>query len=169
MNNSASFSPIYKVLRIYRGTTVDGPGFRTAIYLSGCSHHCQGCHNPQSWDPMQGEDYTLQQIMEIVEEEDFDVTITGGDPLFNPSGLKILIHAIKKNRRNVWVYTGYTWEEIISSPQLLDAIIEADIIVDGKFVESLKDIDIPFRGSTNQRIIDVQQSLDSGKIVILRR
>lgn len=107
--------------------------------------------------------------MEIVEEEDFDVTITGGDPLFNPSQLKILIHEIKNNRRNVWVYTGYTWEEIISSPQLLDAIIEADIIVDGKFIESLKDIDIPFRGSTNQRIIDVQQSLDSGKIVILRR
>ncbi len=99
----------YNILSIIRGTTVDGPGFRTSIYLAGCCHQCPGCHNPQSWNPHAGKIMTLEEIMKIVEEEDFDVTLSGGDPLYNPDSTKVLIKALKDNGRNEWVYTGYTW------------------------------------------------------------
>ncbi|MCH5227897.1 MAG: anaerobic ribonucleoside-triphosphate reductase activating protein [Muribaculaceae bacterium] len=157
----------FQVLEIIRGTTVDGPGFRTSIYLAGCDHHCQGCHNPQSWDENSGKSMTLTEIMAIVEEEDFDVTISGGDPLHHPQKLAILVKALKNNRRNVWIYTGYTWEEIISNPILFHAIKEADVLVDGPYIESLRNIDIPFRGSENQRIISIPESLE--EIVLVKR
>ena len=157
----------FKVLGIIKGTTVDGPGFRTSIYLSGCLHNCPGCHNPQSHDPLNGKVMTLHEILKVVEEEDFDVTISGGDPLYYPEKLKILIRELKENRRNVWIYTGYTWEEIIDSPILLNSIYEADVIVEGRYEEKLKNLDIPFRGSSNQRIIDIQKSLSNKDLIIL--
>ena len=150
---------MYHVLDIIRGTTVDGPGFRTSIYLAGCDHRCVGCHNPQSWDPSGGVIMTLEEIMEVVEEEDFDVTLTGGDPLHDPEALKALVKALKINGRNIWIYTGFTWEEIAGNETLLSAVKEADVIVDGLYVESLRDPDLPFRGSSNQRIIDVHEQL----------
>ena len=159
---------IFNVLRIIRGTTVDGPGFRTSIYLAGCTHRCRGCHNPQSWDPENGEATSLEEIMEIVEEEDFDVTLTGGDPLFEPDKLEILLKELKKNRRNVWIYTGYKWEEIIDSPRLQRVVALADVVVDGPYQEELRDRDLRFRGSSNQRIIDVHESLETGKICLSR-
>lgn len=160
---------IYNVLDIIRGTTVDGPGFRTAIYLAGCTHKCLGCHNPQSWDVNSGIPMSLEEIIRIVEEEDFDVTITGGDPLFDPHALQKLVRHIKKNRHNIWIYTGYNWEEIIVSPPLLNSIKEADVLVDGPFMEELKDPDLYFRGSSNQRIIDIKKSLDLGRIILYKR
>ncbi|MDE6578164.1 MAG: 4Fe-4S cluster-binding domain-containing protein [Muribaculaceae bacterium] len=99
----------YNILSIIRGTTVDGPGFRTSIYLAGCSHACPGCHNPSSWNPEGGSVMTLEEIMEIVKEEDFDVTLSGGDPLFQASKVKTLIETLKEDNRNVWVFTGYLW------------------------------------------------------------
>lgn len=159
----------FKVLDIIKGTTVDGPGFRTSIYLAGCNHKCVGCQNPQSWDPLNGKNMTLQEILDVVEEEDFDVSISGGDPLFYPDNLKTLIRELKKNKRNVWVYTGYEWEDIIQSENLFQSIKEADVLVDGPFIEALKDLDLPFRGSTNQRLIDIQKTLASGNIVIINR
>ncbi|MCH5228720.1 MAG: anaerobic ribonucleoside-triphosphate reductase activating protein [Muribaculaceae bacterium] len=152
----------YNVLNIIKGTTVDGPGLRTSIYLAGCPHHCEGCHNPQSWDSNSGTEFHLEEILRVIEEEDFDVTITGGDPLLYPEALEILIEKIKEKGRNVWVYTGYTWEEILSSPALTNAISKADVLVDGRFILNLRDIDLAFRGSSNQRIILVRESLDSG-------
>lgn len=154
---------MYNVLQIMRGTTVDGPGFRTSIYLAGCSHACPECHNPQSWDENRGEKMSLNEILGIVEEEDFDVTLSGGDPLFNPESTAILVESLKRLGRNVWVYTGFTWENITSSERLLDAVINADVVVDGPFIESKKDPDLLFRGSSNQRLIDVKKSLETGK------
>ena len=160
---------MYRILDIIKGTTVDGPGFRTSIYFAGCNHHCEGCHNPQSWDPEGGKEMSLKEIMDIIEEEDFDVTFSGGDPLFYANKLPILVDAIKKNRRNLWIYTGYSWEEIILSPILFQAIRNADVLVDGKFDEELKDRDLPFRGSSNQRLIDIQKSIAEGKVIIFNR
>lgn len=164
--NKDKDNSIYNVLRIIRGTTVDGPGLRTSIYLAGCSHHCTGCQNPQSWDENNGVHMSLDEILRIVEEEDFNVTLSGGDPLNNPLLAKKLIKALKNNRRNVWVYTGYTWENIIANPVLFDAIRNADILVDGPFIEALKDLDLPFRGSSNQRLIDIQASIASNSVVL---
>ena len=143
------------VAGIIRGTTVDGPGFRTSIYLSGCSHNCPGCHNPQAQNPLFGTQMSLHQILKIVEEEDFNVTISGGDPLFYPEKLKTLISSLKNRNRNVWVYTGYTREEIFNDSLLFEAIKMADTIVDGRYIENLKDPDLCFRGSSNQRIIHI--------------
>ncbi|MDE6753380.1 MAG: anaerobic ribonucleoside-triphosphate reductase activating protein [Muribaculaceae bacterium] len=159
----------YNILSIIRGTTVDGPGFRTSIYLAGCSHACPGCHNPSSWNPEGGSVMTLEEIMEIVKEEDFDVTLSGGDPLFQASKVKTLIETLKEDNRNVWVFTGYLWEQILSSASLLSAVREADIIVDGPFIEKMKDPDLLFRGSSNQRLIDIKKTLESGQIVLYSR
>lgn len=143
----------YRVLDIIRGTTVDGPGFRTAIYLAGCRHQCPGCHNPQSWDFNAGSEMTLEEIMDIVKEEDFDVTLTGGDPLYNPETTAVLAKAITDTGHSVWLYTGFTYEEILASPRLSLPLPYIEAIVDGPFVESLRDPDLLFRGSSNQRII----------------
>ncbi len=112
---------------------------------------------------------TLEEIMEIVKEEDFDVTLSGGDPLFQASKVKTLIETLKEDNRNVWVFTGYLWEQILSSASLLSAVREADIIVDGPFIEKMKDPDLLFRGSSNQRLIDIKKTLESGQIVLYSR
>lgn len=143
----------FQILDIIRGTTVDGPGFRTAIYMAGCRHHCKGCHNPQSWDFNTGKTMTLTQILNIVKDEDFDVTLTGGDPLCSPEKTAILAKAIKEAGYGVWLYTGYLYEEIIEEERLREVLPYLDVIVEGPFIETLKDPDLKFRGSSNQRII----------------
>lgn len=151
--------PVYNILSIIRGTTVDGPGLRTSIYFAGCNHKCPFCHNPHSWDPMAGDVMSLSEILNIVEEEDFDVTLSGGDPLFHPGDMQILIDEIKKHGRNIWLYTGYTWEEIMNNYELKNAISKVDIVVDGPFLQEFYDPDLHFRGSSNQKIINVKDIL----------
>ena len=142
-----------QVLDIIRGTTVDGPGFRTSIYLAGCTHQCPGCHNPQSWDPSAGTTMNIEEIMNIILEEDFDVTLTGGDPLFDPLSTLLLVKAIKNAGYGIWLYTGYTIEEIHQRKDLMEIIQYCDAVVEGRFIQELKDSDLLFRGSSNQRII----------------
>lgn len=149
------------VLDIIRGTTVDGPGFRTSIYFAGCRHQCPGCHNPQSWDFDGGTPFTVKELMDVIEEEDFNVTFSGGDPLYHPSFVAKLAEAVTKARHTVWLYTGFLWEDILKSPKLTDAIKNVEVIVDGPFIEAKKDLDLLFRGSSNQRLIDVQASISS--------
>ncbi len=144
---------LYNVLKIERGTTVDGPGFRTSIYLAGCRHRCPGCHNPQSWDFEAGVKMSLEEIMDVVREEEFNVTLTGGDPLYNPGGAGALVKAIRAEGLTVWIYTGFTWEEIVEDKSLIAAVEGAEAIVEGRFMESLRDESLPFRGSSNQRIV----------------
>ncbi|MDE6010573.1 MAG: anaerobic ribonucleoside-triphosphate reductase activating protein [Muribaculaceae bacterium] len=147
--------PSYNVLDIRRGTTVDGPGLRTSIYLAGCNHKCPGCHNPDSWDPAAGTSMTLSEILAVVEDEDFDVTLTGGDPLMNAEKLPPLIKGIKALGKSVWIYTGYTISRIRLSSLLRKAVEGADAIVEGPFKIELLDPDLRFRGSSNQRIIEI--------------
>ena len=144
---------LYNVLKIERGTTVDGPGFRTSIYLAGCRHRCPGCHNPQSWDFEAGVKMSLEEIMDVVREEEFNVTLTGGDPLYNHGGAGALVKAIRAEGLTVWIYTGFTWEEIVEDKSLIAAVEGAEAIVEGRFMESLRDESLPFRGSSNQRIV----------------
>lgn len=162
MNNNG---PVYNILRILPGTTADGPGLRTSIYMAGCSHNCPGCHNPQSHSPQVGTPTSLQDILATVVEEDFDVTLTGGDPLFDPVAIIPLLQAIRSAGYRIWLYTGFTWEEIIRSSQLKSAVSYADVIVDGRYDASLRNTSLLFRGSSNQRLIQVEPSLRSGTIV----
>lgn len=154
-----------------RGTTVDGPGFRTSIYLAGCTHACPGCHNPQSWPFNGGTPMTLEEIMDIVREEDFNVTLSGGDPLCTPSTTLHLVEALKTDHRNIWLYTGFTWEEIIATthikepktsialPTLFEIVKKVDVLVEGPYIAALRDPDLLFRGSSNQRLIDIPATI----------
>lgn len=149
------------VLDIIRGTTVDGPGFRTSIYFAGCRHQCPGCHNPHSWDFNGGTSFTVKELMGVIEEEDFNVTFSGGDPLYHPSFVADLAEAVAKAGHTVWLYTGFLWEDILKTLELMNAIRNVEVIVDGPFIEANKDPDLLFRGSSNQRLIDVQASISS--------
>ncbi|MBD5370194.1 MAG: anaerobic ribonucleoside-triphosphate reductase activating protein [Bacteroides sp.] len=148
----------FRVLDIRLGTTVDGPGLRTSIYFAGCDHACPGCHNPDSWDFNGGDEMTLSDLLDVIEEEDFDVTLTGGDPLMHPESVAALAAEIKRRTgKGIWLYTGYTIEEIMADPRLKRAISDIDTVVEGPFVESLRDPELLFRGSSNQRIIHLSE------------
>ena len=158
---------ILRVLHIVEGTSVDGPGLRTSIYLAGCNHHCPGCHNPASWNPQGGEERTLDELMQVIAYNEAPVTLSGGDPLQQPDGTRELIHRIKQELGyNVWCFTGYTWEEIEKDPKLLDVVRELDVLVDGPFIQAQRDISLRFRGSRNQRLIDVQRTLTTNHLTL---
>lgn len=154
---------------IIRGTTVDGPGFRTSIYFAGCNHHCEGCHNPDSWDFNAGREMSLDEIMSIVTEEDFDVTLTGGDPLYSPQAIIDIADMVHELNHTVWLYTGFTWEEIMEDDTLRNAAGHVDVIVDSPFILKLRDTDLLFKGSSNQRIINVKKSMEEGTPILWRR
>lgn len=143
-----------RVLRIIEGTIVDGPGLRTSIYFAGCRHCCPGCHNPESWDFEAGIDMSVDEIFTIIEENGFNVTFSGGDPLYQiSSGLIDLARLIKKSGKSIWCYTGFTIQQIKNSPELSPILDIVDVIVDGPFEERLRDVSLRFRGSSNQNII----------------
>ncbi len=144
---------------------MDGPGLRTSIYLSGCRHKCYKCHNPQSWSFEAGDTYSLEELIHEIEIEGFNVTLTGGDPLFQPENVGNLCRKIVESGLKIWIYTGFSWEEIIDSPKLRSVIKYAEAVVEGKYIDELRDKDLLFRGSSNQRIIMVKESLESGNIV----
>lgn len=146
-----------RVLNIVDGTIVDGPGLRTSIYFAGCPHHCEGCHNPQSWDAAGGEAMTVSELMAVIEENDMNVTFSGGDPLMQIDALLPLARAIKEHGYTLWVYTGYTIEEIRSSESLRRILDYADAVVEGRFVMALRDTSLRFRGSSNQRIVEIKR------------
>lgn len=154
------------ILDIIEDTTVDGPGFRTAIYCAGCPNACPGCHNPESWNIRNGKMMETDEVLAYVLTDEFaDVTFSGGDPMFQADGFAELARKIKANSsKSIWCYTGYRYEDLLRSPQQAELLRWIDVLVDGRFVETLKDPDLLFRGSSNQRLIDVQQSLASGEI-----
>lgn len=154
-----------RVIDIVRGTTVDGPGFRTSIYFAGCDEHCQGCHNPQTWDHGAGREMSIGEIVGAINEEDFNVTFSGGDPLCQIDQLIELAQMLKRDGRDIWCYTGRTFENLLKWDKFLGLAPYVDVVVDGPYIENLRDIDLQFRGSSNQRIIDVGMTLDSGQIV----
>lgn len=158
------------ILNILEDTTVDGPGFRTAIYAAGCPNGCPGCHNPESWDINRGQWMSTDEILQKVLADDFaDVTFSGGEPMYQPEGFAELASAIKrKSRKNIWCYTGYTFEKLLKNPRQAQLLEYIDVLVDGRYRQELRDEDLQFRGSSNQRLIDVQASLKSGKTTLYR-
>lgn len=157
------------ILEIVEDTTVDGPGFRTSVYSSGCPHHCPGCHNPQSWNIANGQKVEVEEILGKILADPFaDVTFTGGDPMFQPQGFTALAKAIKqKSNKNIWCYTGFLFEEILENPLQKALLEQIDVLVDGRFIEAFKDEQLRFRGSSNQRVINVPASLEKGEAVVM--
>lgn len=156
-----------RVLDIKYGTSVDGVGLRTSIYCAGCENHCVGCHNPQSWDENGGEPILVEELFDRVVDADMNVTFTGGDPMFYPEGFIKLAKMIKeRTNKTIWCYTGYRFEDLLQHPVRRQLVELCDVIVDGKFVEKERDLSLHFRGSRNQRIIDVPKSLQ-GDVILL--
>jgi len=149
---------------------LNGDGLRVVLWFAGCSHHCRNCQNPITWDPEGGLHFDEDARHEIFEELDKEyisgITFSGGDPLYTVTidGLLELVKEIRAKypEKTVWLYTGYLWEEICS----LELMHYVDVVVDGKFVEELKDNNLPWRGSSNQKVIDVKMSRELGKTVL---
>jgi anaerobic ribonucleoside-triphosphate reductase activating protein len=154
-----------RVLNIVEGTSVDGPGLRTSIYFAGCHHQCPGCHNPQSWDPDGGTPMTVDEILSVVRENDFNVTFSGGDPLYQPlPELTQLAQAIRAAGYTLWCFTGFTYEQLAARADLRPLLSAINVLVDGPFIEAQRDISLLFRGSSNQRLIDLRRSTPAAPI-----
>ena len=156
-----------RVLDIIEDTMVDGTGLRTSIYAAGCAHRCQGCHNPQSWDFGAGRLMSTEEIMDIIKADPFaDVTFSGGDPMYQADGFAELAAAIKRDTdKTIWCYTGFTFEELLADETKHRLLSLIDVLVDGPFVQEQRDLSLRFRGSRNQRLIDVPTSLEQGRVV----
>lgn len=152
----------------------NGDGLRVVLWVAGCEHHCKDCHNPVTWNPDDGAEFTLKDAEEIFRDLEKDyiagVTFSGGDPLHpaNREGVMNLIDFIKHlyPDKTVWVYTGYTWEEITEISELMTLMEMVDVLVDGRFVAELKDVTYPWAGSINQRVIDVQKTIKEGRVIL---
>lgn len=151
-----------RILDILEETMADGPGLRTSIYCAGCAHACPGCHNPQSWDFKGGREVDVQEILDVVKADEFaDVTFSGGDPLYQVEAFTELARRIKEETgKNIWCYTGFTYEEILADSRLAMILPYIDTLVDGPFIADLRDPDLHFRGSSNQRIIHLTKEKD---------
>lgn len=158
----------------------NGPGVRVSLFVSGCTHRCKGCFNEEAWDFGYGEKFTDKELERILEALKPDYikgfSLLGGEP-FEPSNQKILCDVLEKIKetypeKTVWCYTGYDFEKDLLTYRLCDKEItqkmlsNIDVLVDGKFVEELKNLKLRFKGSENQRIIDVQQSMKEDKIIL---
>ena len=148
-------SPILRVIDIVDGTSVDGPGLRTSIYFAGCDHRCPGCHNPSTWDFRAGSEMTVDQLMRRIIDNDFNVTFSGGDPLYQLQPLTALARAVKTAGKTIWCYTGFIYEDLLADKKYSELLSLIDVLVDGPFIMSLRDPDLPFRGSSNQRLINL--------------
>lgn len=156
-----------RISGIVTDSIVDGPGLRIAVFAQGCVHNCKGCHNPQTHDLKGGKITTVKKILDIIDKTLLldGLTLTGGEPFLQVEGLTILANEAKKRGLSVLTFTGYTWEEIAYKDKFMPLINESDHIIDGRFEEKLRSLSLNFRGSTNQRIIDVKETLKIGEVV----
>lgn len=154
---------------IRKDDTLNGYGVRVVLFLSGCNHQCTGCHNPQTWDPDSGKIFDTiakQELFDLANRDYVDgITLSGGDPLI-PANIESTIALCKEFKelfpnKTIWCYTGYKCEDLI-----LDNLKDIDVLVDGPFIKEMEDVKYPFAGSTNQRIIDVKKTIESGVITL---
>ena len=157
----------------------NGPGVRVSLFVSGCTHHCSGCFQPETWDFDYGQPFiwkTQHQILSLLEPSHIDgLTILGGEPLepCNQRDLLPFVETVKREfpNKTIWVYTGFIFEELLSRTGEYGSVTESilsqlDVLVDGPFIEAKKDLRLKFCGSSNQRLIDLKKTRETGKIVL---
>ena len=156
---------------VIRESIVDGPGIRFVVFAQGCPHGCPGCHNPQTHDFNGGYPCTIDKILKAIDENPLlrGVTFSGGDPVCQPAGFWALAKEVKKRCLDIVMYSGYTFEELCemaSHNEDLDGLLhQVDYLIDGHYEENLRDLTLPFRGSSNQRMIDLKPSLAEKNVV----
>lgn len=159
----------FRVYGFELNSYVDGPGVRMAIFFQGCLHKCDGCHNPGSW-PMYGGDKIDTDVFKKAMVGDAlltGITLSGGEPFLQPVAALELAMFAHSRKLNVWCYTGYTFEQIMEWEDNRKTLLkEIDVLVDGPFEKDKMSLDIPWRGSSNQRLIDVKKSLEKGEVVL---
>ena len=150
---------------------VDGEGVRTVIWTQGCPHNCKGCHNPGTHDFNAGVLVDVEEVIEALKEikHQDGITLSGGDPVCQSEACYEISKAAHEMGMNVWCYTGFTYEKMLQNPKHRKLLEQIDVLVDGKFVLEEKSYDLYFKGSRNQRIIDVQRSLLEEKVVLVEK
>ena len=158
-----------RIAGIIRESIVDGAGLRFVVFTQGCTHNCKGCHNPQTHDPDGGYEIEVERILKEFYKNPLlkGITISGGEPFLQAKALIPLVKEIKKSK-DVVIYTGYTIEKLqsMSDPVIDELLSYCDILIDGRFIQSEKDLTLTFRGSRNQRIIDMNKTRQTGKITL---
>ena len=151
---------------------VDGPGFRFTVFTQGCSHHCPSCHNPQTHDPSGGTEHTVEELLERMRSNPLTdgLTLSGGEPFEQPEDCLLLAQGAHESGLNVWSYTGYLFEFLRDQgTEAQKALLrEVDVLVDGPFLLDQRTLSLPWRGSRNQRVIDVPKSLENGDVVLFQ-
>ena len=143
-------------------SVVDGPGIRSVVWTQGCIHNCPECHNPHTHSFNAGYEYPIDILCDEIKSNGFNITLSGGDPFLQPIQCMKVAQYAKSIGLNVWAYSGFRFEDLIQNEQTKNLLNCIDVLVDGKFEIANKSLECKFRGSTNQRLIDVQQSLTSG-------
>ncbi|MGN1302846.1 MAG: anaerobic ribonucleoside-triphosphate reductase activating protein [Clostridia bacterium] len=162
-----------KIAGFYDESISNGLGWRAVLFVSGCPHHCPGCHNKEAQDFNYGEEFNEEEILKRIKENSIlnGITISGGEPLCkeNIPGVLKFIKDVKEIRPefNVWCYSGYTLDQLIdrNDEETNECLNQIDVLVDGRFVEAKKDPTLKFRGSSNQRILDLKPSLQTHKFI----
>ena len=146
---------------------VDGPGFRLAVFTQGCPHGCPGCHNPETHDFNAGQVVDTERVVEKMRDDPLldGLTLSGGEPFCQPEPCQALALAARELGLNVWAYSGYTFEQLLEKPEVRPLLEAVDVLVDGPFILAQRTLELRFRGSKNQRLIDVKRSLEAGTAV----
>lgn len=158
---------IIYVADVVKNTIVDGEGFRTSLYVSGCDVCCEDCHNKDWWDIKKGTPMDIEEVYEKVNYDITNITFIGGEPMMQAKALTELAKLIKsRTSKTIWVYSGHTYDEIINNKDYYNLLKLCDVLVDGRFDNNFFVNNLKFRGSTNQRIIDIQKTMNSDEIVL---
>ena len=164
-----------RIAGVVKESIVDGPGLRFAVFTQGCAHHCPECHNPETWDFDGGYDCEIEKILKAMDENPLldGITMSGGDPMYQPEAGYSLCSKVKEKGLNVVVFTGYTYEELMElekkDPWIGKFLEVTDILIDGRYDKELRDLTLLFRGSQNQRVIDMEASRKEGRVVLHER
>ena len=158
----------FRMAGVVHDSIVDGEGLRMTVFVQGCPHHCKGCHNPATHDFSGGEEGDTAQLLKELKENVFEqgVTLSGGEPFCQCEAMTELAKGAHAMGKDVWAYSGYTYEQILSDPAKTALLRECDVLVDSPYKEEQRKLMLRFRGSENQRVIDVQRSLTERKVVL---
>ena len=155
-----------RVAGVIKNSVVNGVGIRDVLFLQGCKHQCEGCHNPHTWNPMGGEEQTIDSLLKQFENSGNNMTISGGEPILQFTEICEFMKRVKEEQgKSFWLYTGFRYEEL--PPHILRELgLYVDVLVDGRFERDKKDLTLSFRGSSNQRLVDLKESLKWNEVVL---